>query len=352
MKRLSAFLMFVAIGGLLFAEPEPRFDALPVPLSNSAIASVKVSGHVLLFSLMGMGAKNTWDAITNSSYALNTSYGKWTEVRQAPGAVGRIAAAAAGAHEQAYLLGGFVVDAQGGETAIADAELYDPVNRKWYRIPDIPMPVADAVVGVYHDRYIYLVSGWSTTDAVSAVQIYDAEKQEWLKGTPIPGQPVFGHAGTIVGDTIIYVDGAHKDSSGSPPRFVASQDCWRGRIDHKNPTHIEWTKLLDHPGTARFHIAAGGSERDDKVYFSGGSDSLYNYKGTRQDGKPAEPSALTFAFDLKTGKWESINENTPNPALDSRFVLATPEKLVIVGGLVKGQATARVNEIAKSAKVK
>jgi N-acetylneuraminic acid mutarotase len=352
MKRRSILLTLVLVSVFLFAEPEPRFDSLPVPLSNGAITSVKVSGHVLLFSLMGMGAKNTWDAVTNSSYALNTSYGKWTEIRQAPGAVGRVAASAAGAHEQAYLLGGFVVDAQGGETAIADAELYDPVNRKWYRIPDIPMPVADSVAGVYHDRYIYLISGWSTTGAVSAVQIYDAEKQEWLKGTPIPGQPVFGHAGTIVGDTIVYVDGAHANPPGSQPRFVASQDCWMGRIDHKNPTHIDWTKLPDHPGTARFHIAAGGSERDDRVYFSGGSDSLYNYKGIGQDGKPAQPSALTFAFNLKTAKWESINENTPNPALDSRFVLATPEKLVIVGGISNGQITARVNEIAKVAKTK
>jgi N-acetylneuraminic acid mutarotase len=352
LKRRSALLTLVLVGGLLFAESEIKFDPLPVPLSNSAITSVRVSGHVLVFSFMGMGAKNTWDAVTNSSYALNTSYGKWTEIRQGPGAVGRVGAAAAGVREQAYLLGGFVVNEQGAEAAISDAELYDPLNRKWYRIPDLPVPVADAVVGVYRDRYIYLIGGWSTAGAARAVQIYDVEKQGWLKGTDMTGEPVFGHAGAIVGDTIVYVDGARNNSAAAQPRFVTSQDCWMGKIDHKNPAHIEWSKLSDHPGAARFHIAAGGSDKDEKVYFSGGSENLYDYKGVGLDGKPAEPSALTFAFNLRTSKWESINENTPDPALDNRQVLVMSDKLLVIGGMEKGRVTARVNEMAKTAKAK
>jgi N-acetylneuraminic acid mutarotase len=352
MKRTSTLFALVLFGVLLFAESEPRFDALPVPVSNSAIASVRVSGQILLFSSMGMGANNTWDAVANSTYVLNTSYGKWTEIRQGPGSVGRLGAAAAGLREQAYFLGGFVVDAQGRESSSANAELYDPINRKWYRIPDLPVGVADSVAGVYRDRYIYLVSGWSSTGAVREVQIYDVEKEEWLKGTPIPGEPVFGHAGTIVGDTIIYVDGARKNPADGLPSYISSPDCWMGKIDHKNPTHIEWKKLPEHPGTARFHIAAGGSEKDGKVYFSGGSENPYNYKGIGQDGNPAAPSTLTFAYNLRTSKWESINETTPNPTLDSRHILVTPAKLVIIGGLDKGQVTTRVNEIAKVAKAK
>ena len=86
---------------------------------------------------------------------------------------------------------------------------------RWFRGEDIPVPVDDSVAGVYRDRYIYLVSGWSKTDAVRDVQVYDAQKNVWSKATPIPGTPVFGHAGAVVGDTIVYVDGAHKNPAGN-----------------------------------------------------------------------------------------------------------------------------------------
>ncbi len=354
MKRVTALFAFALFTVFLVAESEPKIEPLPVPLSNSAVTSVKVNGRPLLFVLMGMGANKAWNGVSTSAYGTNTDYGNWTEVRPVPGAVGRIGAAAAGVHEQMFLLGGFVVDAQGGETAVSSMEIYDPVNKRWYRGPDVPLAVADSVVGVYHDRYIYLVGGWSSNGVVRAVQIYDVEKQKWLQGTAVPGEPVFGHAGAIVGDTIIYIDGARKNPDGERPGYIPSKDCWMGRIDHRNPTHVEWKKIADHPGNARFHIAAGGwdQDKDEMVYFSGGSDRLYDFKGLGDDGKPVEPSPLTFAYNLRADKWESIIENTPEPALDSRFILVTPQRLVTFGGMEKGEVTARVNQMPKPAKKK
>ncbi len=55
----------------------------------------------------------------------------------------------------------------------------------------------------------------------------------------------------------------------------------------KISTKIQWTKLPNHPGNARYRIAAGGSEKDQKIYFSGGTDNPYNYNGIGYDGKPA-----------------------------------------------------------------
>jgi N-acetylneuraminic acid mutarotase len=352
MKRFLSLPTLLLLGGFLFAESEPKIEPLPVPLSNSAVTSVKVGSRPLVFVVMGMGAGKEWNAVGNSAYGVNTDYGNWSQVRSVPGAVGRLGASAVGVHEQVFLLGGFVADARGQEGAVSNLEIFDPLNKKWYRGPDIPVPVADAVSGVYRDRYIYLVGGWSPTGAERAVQIYDVEKQEWLQGTALPGGPVFGHAGAIVGDTIIYIDGARTNPGGELPRFVTAQDCWTGHIDHKNPTRIEWKKLPEHPGNARFHIAAGGSSQDGMVYFSGGSEGLYNFKGIGNDGKPVEASPLTFAFNLRTGKWESIIENTPNPALDSRYILVTPQRLVTFGGMEKGEVTARVNQVPKPAKKK
>ena len=124
-----------------------------------------------------------------------------------------------------------------------------------------------------------------------------------------------------------------------------------GKIDHHDPAKIQWTKLPNHPGTARYRIAAGGSEKDQIIYFSGGTDNPYNYNGIGQNGVPAEPSPVTFAFSLRSGKWGNLNENTPDPTMDHRGLLVIPQGLVIIGGMEKGQrVTPRVAILAKPGK--
>jgi N-acetylneuraminic acid mutarotase len=349
MSKYAAFLAPIVIGTLLFAAAPPQFQPLPAAVSNNAVAALKVKGDLALFSFMGIGAKKTWDAVTNSAYSLDPDTGKWSQIRSVPGTAGRIAAVAVGAREQVFLLGGYVVDGQGGETTVPDVNVYEPLTDRWYRGIDMPVPVDDSVAGVYRDRYIYLVSGWSKSDAVRNVQIYDAEKDKWAQATAIPGSPVFGHAGAIVGDTIVYVDGAKKNPAGAGPKYVAVDECWMGKIDHHDPSKIQWTKLPNHPGNARYRIAAGGWEKDQKVYFSGGTDNPYNYNGIGYNGQPSEPSPMTFAFNLKTGKWEVLNQNTPNPTMDHRGLLVIGRDLVIVGGMEKGQqVTAKVQVLPKS----
>ena len=127
---------------------------------------------------------------------------------------------------------------------------------------------------------------------------------------------VFGHAGALVGDNVVLVGGAQANPEGNSPRFVASTESWRGKIDRHDFRKIEWTKLPAHPGSAQFRIAGGGSEKDEMVYFSGGSDKPHNFSGMGYDGKPAEPSPVTFAFNLRSGKWETLDENTPDPTMD------------------------------------
>jgi N-acetylneuraminic acid mutarotase len=339
MKKCFGFVLPLLLGGLSFAADLRKFDPLPVPLSNNAVASVKSRGSLLLYSMMGIGPKKTWDATYNSAYLLDpdSDTGKWAEVRSVPGTVGRLAATAVGAREHVFLLGGYVVDAQGGETTLSDVDVYEPLTDRWFRAEDLPVAVDDAVAGAYRDRYIYVVSGWSKTDAVRDVQVYDAEKNKWSQATPIPGTPVFGHAGAVVGDTIVYIDGAHKNPAGGQPKYVASDECWMGKIDHHDRSKIQWSKLPSHPGTAHYRIAAGGSEKDQKIYFSGGTDNPYNYNGIGYNGAPAEPSPVTFAFNLRSGKWETINENTPQPTMDHRGLLVIPEGLVMVGGMERGQ---------------
>ena len=348
LKSLASFLFLVLLSSLLLAAAKTKFTALPAPVSNSAVASMKVKGTLMLYSFMGIGPQKTWNATTNAAYAFDTDEGKWLQIRPVPGIVGRIAAVAAGAREQVFLFGGYVVDAQGMETTVPDLNVYEPLTDRWYRGADIPVPVNDSAVGVYRDRYVYLISGRSNNRTVGDVQIYDAEKDRWLKGTPITGIPVFGHAGGIVGDTMVYIDGARANPASPQPRYLASDECWMGKIDHHDPTKITWSKLPSHPGNAHYRIAAGASEKDGRIYFSGGSEIPYHYNGIGYNGQPAEPSPVTFAFNVKTGHWETLNEHTPDPTMDHRGLLVTPHDLVLLGGMEKGQqVTAKVQVIPK-----
>jgi N-acetylneuraminic acid mutarotase len=347
MKKLFALCWLLLFGGFLSAAADSGVDPLPDPVSNNAVAMLKVHGQLMLFSFMGIGPKKTSDAITSTAFSLDAKEGKWSAIHPVPGTAGRVGAMATAVHDQLFLFGGYVVDSHNG-MAVPDVGMYQPPSDRWLRGADIPLPVGDSVVGVYRDRYVYLVSGRSNRGPVNDVQMYDADKDKWSRATPIPGTPVFGHAGALVDGTILYVDGAGKNSSGSTPKYVASDECWMGKIDHHDPTKIEWTKLPNHPGTARYRIAAGGSEKDQKIYFAGGTDNPYDFNGIGYDGKPSEPSSVTFDFNLHTGKWETINENTPDPTMDHRGLLVTHEGLVLIGGMEKEQkVTARVTLLPK-----
>ena len=357
-KLLPALLYFFLMTRLHAAD-EPKLSPLPSPVSNNAVAISHDEGGPRIFSFMGIGPKKTWDAVTTSAYEMNPDTGQWTEKRPVPGVAGRLAASAVALHDQVFIFGGYVVDAQGGETTVSDLNVFVPVENRYYRGQDIPVPVDDAVVGLYRDRYIFLIGGRSSSkgDAVQNVQVYDTDKDTWMQATPIPW-PVFGHAGAILDDTIVYVDGAYKNRGGLGAKYAATSECWMGIIPKKGDiTKIAWTKLPPHPGNARYRIAAGAGpleKRGGRIYFSGGSDNPYNYNGIGYDGRPAEPSPVTFAFNVYTEEWETVDEDTseptpartPAPTMDHRGLLVTHRGLVIVGGMEKGQqVTAKVTVV-------
>jgi N-acetylneuraminic acid mutarotase len=345
--RAKAFLgvvLLAFLSGLLFAASEPfKLPSFPAPISNNAVALVRSHGQELLFSFMGVGSKKTWDDVTNAVFYLDPDWDKWYPLKPVPGTAGRLGAAAAVADDNIYLFGGYVVDNHNRGLVVPDVNLYDLEAERWTRSDDIPVPVADSVIGVYRDRYIYLIGGRSGSGAVSNVQVYDTDKSKWFQATPLPGTPVFAHAGALLNDTIVYVDGAYKNPSANQPFYLPSDQCWMGKINHHDPAKIKWSKLPNHPGAARFGIAAGASEKRKKIYFTGGTDNPSGYTGIGFNGKPAEPSPVTFAFNLRSGKWEVLNNNTPNPSMYNRGLLVSGEGLVLVGGMGKGQEeTSRV----------
>ena len=345
MNKLPVLFLPALCAVFLVAADQPKIPPMPAAVSNNAVAELK--NGLELYSVMGIGNKKTWDDITNKIYILRLASGKWTEGRAIPGVAGRLGASAVGARGQIFVFGGYVVDGQGNEITVPDVNSYVPANQRWYRAADIPVPVDSAVIGINHDRYIYLVGGRSKNGPVNNVQVYDAEKNTWSQATPFPGTPVFGHAGGLADDAIVYVDGAKK-SSAETETYIASDECWMGKVDHKDPNKIQWSKLPPHPGPGRFGIVAGGGEKEHKIMFSGGTTSPHNIKGLGSDGKPAEISPVTFAFELHGNRWETITEDTFDVRTDGRGILSTPLGPLILGGMLKNQAiSARVLALPK-----
>jgi len=337
------FCLLVLCAVFLLAADQAKIPPMPGAVTSNAVASLK--NGIEIFSLMGVGTKKTWDDISNKLYILRFKSGKWIEGRPVPGVAGRVGASATGAKGQIFLFGGYTVDGQGNESVVSDVNSYVPNEQRWYRAEDMPVPVDSAVIGETHDRYVYLVGGRARTGPVNNVQVYDAEKNTWSQATPFPGTPVFGHAGTIADETIVYVDGVKKDASG---RYVPSDECWMGKIDKKEPAKIEWSKLPAHPGPGRFGIVAGAGEHDHRILFSGGTTAWHNYKGLDADGKPEELSPVTFAFELHGNRWETITEDTYDVRADTRGILVTPLGPLILGGTLKNTAiSARVLVVPK-----
>ena len=345
MKKLPVFFLLAVGAVLLLAADQPKIPPMPAAVSNNAVASLRSA--LDLYSLMGVGPKKTWDDITNKVYILHLTSAKWTEGKPVPGVAGRLGASAVGTKGQVFVLGGYTVDAQGDELTVGDVNSYVPTDHRWYRAEDIPVPVDSAVVGLNHDRYIYLVGGRSKKGPVNLVQVYDIEKNTWSQGTPFPGTPVYGNAGGLADDVLVTVDGAKKNPAEGPP-VVASDECWAGKIDKKDPSKIAWTKLPPHPGTGRFGIVAGAAEKDKRIIFSGGTTTPHNYKGLDSDGKIGQVSPFTFEFDIHGSQWDTVTDDTFDVRYDSRGLLSTPIGSVVIGGMVSNSAvTARAVVVTK-----
>jgi N-acetylneuraminic acid mutarotase len=329
------------------AAAQQELQPLPAPITNNSVTSVKVQGQTLVYSFMGLGPSKNFEAIKNSAYALNVKYDKWTTIRSIQGS-GRLGAVAVTVGEEVFVMGGYVPDKSGLQAIVADTSVYEPVGLRWYRGPDLPIAVRDAAAGEYRDRYVYVIGGFSSKGPTNAVQLYDTISKQWAQATPYPGAAVFGHAGTVVGDTIIYIDGAKASGAKTGSPWSASDECWMGKIDRKDPKKIEWSKLPAHPGPARYRIAAGASDKDGKAYFAGGSAEVYDYNGIGLDGKPAEPSPVVFDYNVKRSEWETITDKAPNPTMDHHGMAVTSDALIIVGGMGKDQKVeARVQSLPK-----
>jgi N-acetylneuraminic acid mutarotase len=325
----------------LVAMPAPADEPipdLPGPVANNAVAQIRVGDRHILVSLMGLGAGKTWKDVIGSAHRLTVGQDAWEPLPPVPGSGGRLAGTAVGIGEKVYVFGGYTVGSDGSELSVELVHRLDPLTGEYEELASMPVPVDDAVSLVHRGRFIYLVSGWHDSGNVNLVQVYDSREDRWFQATPFPGDPVFGHAGGIVGRRLVICDGVGiRTPVGRRRSFGAVSACYAGTIDADNPARIDWKRLTHHGGPGMYRMAAAGSRRLGMIVFAGGSDNPYNYDGVGYDGNPSSPSARVFGFDLAGDGWRELGE-LPEASMDHRGLLEIGAEFLILGGMRAGQA--------------
>jgi hypothetical protein len=311
--------------------------ALPEPAANNAVASVKSGRREYLVSFNGLGVGKTYADTLDVTWVFDSREGLWEQAPPVPGAVGRLASVAATAGKKVYVFGGYSVARDGTEVSTPWTHVFDPRKREFEERAPMPVPVDDAVAVTYEDRYIYLVSGWHDLGNVNLVQRYDTKADSWRQATPIPGPAVFGHAGGIVGNTIVYCDGVAVEAHGDRRReFVAVPDCLLGIIDPDDGRRIDWRTVPYHPGAPRYRMAAAGIPKLNALLFVGGSENPYNYDGIGYDGNPSEPAAGALLFDIDEQRWQVVDVEGES-TMDHRGLVPFEGQWVTVGGMTPNQ---------------
>jgi len=316
-----------------------ELPSLPIAVSNNAVTSVDHGdGTTTIYSFMGIINPLDEDTITPLSFRITLPDGAWESIADAPllNGLSKIGANAVTVAGEVYLVGGYSVDGF-SETTEHRLFRYDVDADSYVELAEIFFEVDDTVTGVYLDRYLYTVSGWHgpSNDNIRFVQVYDTQTDDWSFASsieqPLPG--LFGHAGTVIGDRIIYMDGVNTAGG-----FLISDRVFVGRIDPRNvgdATEIVWVEVDSHPGLPTYRAAGSqGGADDDKMLLIGGTDNPYNFDGMGYDGNPSLPLDQLLTYDPVTNEWETIIvAGKRPPTMDHRGLVRAGDTWVIVGGM-------------------
>lgn len=296
-------------------------SALPQPLRGIAAAQITEGEKTTLFSFFG---REAGDGSSKSAYQLIVGSPTWEELPDIPLEGGRTASSAVAVGGKIYLLGGRQRLRDGTHEAASDVLVFDPVKRTYTPRAPIPVPVEDTVALAHLDRYIYLVGGWHDVGPLSRIQMYDTQTDTWAERVEeYPGRPVSGHAGGIVDNVMVILDGSAvvgvKD--GVLERRVWQQ-AYLGIIDPADPTAFAWRRLPRTERTPAYRAAAIGDPVRGRVIFSGGAD----------DG--ASPLAQTIAWNISTDRWEKLPD-IQKATMDHRTMLHIDGGFYLLGGADK-----------------
>jgi hypothetical protein len=269
-------------------------------VANNAVAAALVGDTAFVYSFAGIDSTKVWSGIHLKSWRLNTQTNTWQALPPVPDpAGGKIAAAASTVKGKIYVIGGYHVAQNGSELSSSKVHCFDPAANVW--LPDaapLPRAIDDQVQAVWRDSLIFVITGWSNTQNVADVQVFNPTTNTWASGTPVPNTnnfKAFGASGLIVGDSIYYCGGA---SGGG--NFPASSFFRKGYINPDNPVEVTWSGAAE-PLAKGYRMAA--ALMNGRPVWLGGSDVTYNYNGIAYNGSggvAALPRVKTY--DAESGQ--------------------------------------------------
>lgn len=306
---------------------------MPEPVTNNAVIEGFAGGVPYIYSFGGLDSSKVYSGIHLRSYRYNTLTNTWDTLAPLPDTLGKIAAAASRVKDKIYIIGGYHVYANGGEASSNKVHIFDPAINSY--LPDganIPIAIDDQVQAVWRDSLIYVITGWSNTANVNAVQIYNPSNDTWQTGTNVSNNNIyksFGASGAIVGDTIYYFGGASMAGS-----FNVQFYFRRGIINPNNPRQIAWANF-SWMGMRGYRMAA--TTALGQVFWLGGSDVTYNYNGIAYNGSGGvSPIGRSLSYDRR-GHLFDVEYGYPLP-MDLRGIGAVSDTVkYLAGGMQSNQ---------------
>ncbi len=306
-----------------------ELEPMPQAISNNSVVGHK--GYVYSFS--GIDNTKIYSGISNAAFKYDISTDTWSALPDLPDDRTKIAAAASVVKDKIYIIGGYTVLASGNEISSAKTHVFNTLTDRYETDGlDIPIPIDDQVQAVYRDSLIYVVTGWSNSNNVTAVQVYDPAQNTWSVATPLPANTyrVFGASGTIVGDTLYYLGGAANGS------FAAAPYLRKGYINPNDPMDISWEE--EQSNDAIGYRAAASVWGDNPIWF-GGSSVTYNFDGIAYNGSGGvEPNMQIINYDRQAGSLGEPIIVEDLTSMDLRGIAKIgPNEYLIAGGMTNNQ---------------
>lgn len=315
---------------------------MPVAVTNNAVTSGWLNDTALVLSFGGIDTTLKAGGIVQHAWAYNIVTDNWKAIPPLPDTLGKIASAASTIGDTVFIIGGYHVLAGGHEVTSNKVHRYRLSTETYLSDGQpVPVPVDDHVQLVWRDSLIILITGWSNTTNVNAVQVYDPKSDSWSTGTSVPNNDVyksFGAAGAIVGDIIYYLGGA---SSDGVRNFPIQPYLRIGIIQGGKPLQISWSDTTLPANRAGYRMAA--TTAFGRVHWVGGAGATYNFNGLAYaNGKGVEPNNRNLSMDPRSLRFFTDTSSTVKYPMDLRGIAKISDSLFfLAGGMESNQQVSR-----------